>query len=89
MQAKDFFAFRKSIKKPFKSRESLNAWLSLLEKLSGGSSETATQIIERSIANGWQGIFEIKNKASPPISPQNKGGKANNGYNFDEKSFDG
>ncbi|MDR3243271.1 MAG: hypothetical protein LBT79_00820 [Elusimicrobiota bacterium] len=61
-----FMNFRKDIKKPFKSIETLKSFLKLLHNLSNGDTNKAAEIIEISIANGWQGIFELKNKSSPP-----------------------
>ena len=51
--------YRKEIKKPYRSEMSENVALKNLGKY---SEETAIAMIENSIANGWQGIFELKNK---------------------------
>jgi phage replication O-like protein O len=66
-----FLEFRKAIKKPIKSQMSLRAWLSRLKDLSHSDYKTAQAIVEQSIANGWQGIFEIKNKSSPQLKNDN------------------
>lgn len=51
-----FIEFRKSIKKPLKE---ISQQAQLL-KLSKFSEQVATEMILQSIANGWQGIFELK-----------------------------
>jgi len=55
----EFIKYRSSIKKPIKEA-SRGAFIQKLEKLSGWNEETAVLILENSIANGWQWIFEIK-----------------------------
>lgn len=60
----EFIDFRKEIKKPIKDA-SKSAFLKSLGKLSGWDEETAVAILDQSIANGWQGIFEIKGKRKP------------------------
>lgn len=59
----EFFSFRKEMKKPIldSSKESFKK--KLLE-LSNGNIEIAIAILEQSIANGWQGIFELKTKTN-------------------------
>jgi len=68
---RQFYDFRKQLKKPIieASKESFKKKLLLL---SNGSESTAIAILEQSIANGWQGIFELKTK--------------NNGNNASERS---
>lgn len=56
---REFMEFRKAKKNPMLP-ESFPAWLKKLTKLSGGRSEVAIEIIEESIANGWTGIFSLK-----------------------------
>lgn len=50
--------YRKEINHPYKSPLSQQAALKTLSK---HSEQTAIEMIEQSIANSWQGIFEIKN----------------------------
>lgn len=50
-------SYRNEIKKPYRSDMSRQAALKTLSKY---SEQTAIQMIEQSIANGWQGLFEIK-----------------------------
>jgi len=49
-------------RKSYKSPKTEVAALNQLFKISRGDHEAAKQIIEQSIANGWQGLFELKNK---------------------------
>lgn len=48
-------------KRKYKSIQSEQATLSHLAKISDGDEKTATEIIAKSIANQWQGLFELKN----------------------------
>lgn len=45
----------------------LKAALNKLQTLAGGNESKAIKIIEESIANGWQGLFELKEKNNSPI----------------------
>ncbi len=49
----EFFHYRKAMKKPIK-KESLPAFFRQLQKLSDGNEKIALEILEQSIANGWQ-----------------------------------
>ena len=69
-----FIEFRKSIKKPLKE---ISQQAQLL-KLSKFTENDATEMILQSIANGWQGIFEIKNNT--------QNGKSN--HNMEQKPTD-
>lgn len=57
--------YRKEIKKPLKPT-SIKANYSQLMKLANDNLETAKEIINQSIANGWQGLFEIKTNTKQP-----------------------
>jgi len=46
----------------YKSSQSEQASLIQLSKLSNGEELTAIEIIKQSMANGWKGFFELKNK---------------------------
>lgn len=48
----------------YKSADSFKTFLKKLNELSGNNVTTALKIIEQSIANGWAGIFELKNKGN-------------------------
>ena len=65
----DFANHRKSIKKPFMSEHAVNLIVKKLKSLSQGNYQLAEAIIEKAIANGWQGIFplsESKKNTEPP-----------------------
>jgi len=59
----DFYKFRKEMKKPI-LEASKESFLKKLNKLSGGVESVAIEILDQSIANGWQGIFELKNSTN-------------------------
>jgi hypothetical protein len=52
--------YRKEIKKPFKSAKSVRGSVAKILKYSNGQIAAATTIVEESVSNGWQGIFEPK-----------------------------
>lgn len=58
-----FLAYRKEIKKPYRSQMSVEQAFNELQKLSGGVLETAEAIVNQSIANGWQGLFPLKEES--------------------------
>lgn len=64
----EFFEFRKSIKKPV-AENSVNSWLKKLDKLSSIDSEKI-EIIDESIANGYQGIFPLKQQQNTQQQPK-------------------
>jgi predicted transcriptional regulator len=55
----EFIKMRKLIKKPMTDRALTNL-LSTLKRLSRGDNETADKILNQSIDNAWQGIYELK-----------------------------
>lgn len=57
----EFYEYRKAIKKPLRDA-SKKAFISRLQKLGENNESYMIEILEQSIANGWQGIFELKNK---------------------------
>lgn len=59
--------YRKEIGKPYRSDLSEQAALKMLSKYNCGA---AMQMIEQSIANSWQGIFELKNTNGKPTAQQ-------------------
>lgn len=74
----EFYNFRKQLKKPILDA-SKSAWLEKLVKISGGDENVSIEVLNQSIANGWQGIFELKtnnngnkHKSATEIKP-NKG----------------
>ena len=48
----------------YKSPHSLKAALKKLNRLSNGNEQTAIEIIEESMANGWKGFFKLKDENS-------------------------
>lgn len=52
--------YRKQIKKPYKSQMSIAECYRKLEELSQGREDLAEKIVNQSIAQGWQGLFELK-----------------------------
>ncbi|SSL02199.1 replication protein [Klebsiella pneumoniae] len=61
-------AYRRDLKKPIKSQQTVTQAINLLDRcrLNGYSPE---EIINRSIANGWQGLFEPKGAKQPSRAP--------------------
>jgi len=55
-------------KQNYKSSSSVMIMIKKLHKFSGGDPEIAMQIIEESIANNYQGFFELKNVKPKPVS---------------------
>ena len=55
-----WYVFRAKIKKPI-HEASIEAAKKKLSELSGGNPALAEKIINQSIANGWQGLFKLKN----------------------------
>jgi DNA-binding transcriptional regulator YhcF (GntR family) len=56
---KDYIESRKKLRKPMTDR-ALELMLKKLNKLSEGNTQKAIEILEQSIANGWIGIFPLK-----------------------------
>ena len=52
--------YKLSIKKQFKTSEAEKIGIKRLHDISRGKTSMAIKIIETSIANGWQGLFEVK-----------------------------
>lgn len=73
---KDFIKMRKTIKKPVTDR-SLKLTLNKLDQY-GRNDLEKIEILENSIMNCWQGVFELKNKKEPiAVGPKNKNIKVN------------
>ena len=58
----DYVSMRKQIKKPMTDR-AIELSKSRLAKLSGGDNAKAIAILNQSIINSWQGLFELKEEA--------------------------
>lgn len=73
---KDFIKMRKTIKKPITDR-GLKMILNKLDQY-GDNDLEKIEILENSIVNCWQGVFELKNKKVPTaIGTQNKNNNVN------------
>ena len=76
--AKEIFArwlkYRKDIKHPYKSEDTIQTSLKNLFNYSAGRAALAEQIIEKSIGNGYQGFFkpEIQKNGNSTIQPENR-----------------
>ena len=68
-----FLKMRKSIKKPFHSQEALEANYQNLIKISKGNTDIANEILQQSIGNEWQGLFELKGNTKQKTSMQSLG----------------
>ena len=63
----DYVAMRKELKKPMTER-AISLAINKLNDLSNGDNDKAIKILEQSIMNSWQGLFELKE------SPKNNSG---------------
>ena len=59
----EWLDYRRAIKKPYKSQQSVEACFKQLQNLGGFRIETCRAVIEQSIANGYQGLFELKTQS--------------------------
>lgn len=59
----EWLDYRRAIKKPYKSQQSIEACFKQLQNLGGFRIETCRAVIEQSIANGYQGLFELKTQS--------------------------
>ena len=58
--------YKRLRKESYKSEIGIRKCLTMLCNLSGGNPQTATAIIDLSIANNWAGLFELKRSAYTP-----------------------
>jgi hypothetical protein len=87
--------YKKSIKNSYKSQSSLDIVFKKLNELSGGDYQKAEAIVEQSIANQWQGLFELRQhntnvnrgNSQPPVDPSKiiNYGKGNGAVVYSEK----
>lgn len=75
---KDFEEMRKKIKKPLTDRAKKGIIKKLYE-LSGGNASIAVEILDNSIMNSWQGVFELKQE---PNKQQQAAATSENEYPF-------
>lgn len=72
---KKWIAYRKEKKKPL-TPTSIPLALAELKKMSGEKIDVAQQIVNKSISNGWQGLFALdQKKLTPTSTPIMKNGK--------------
>ncbi len=64
-QWESWLAYRKEIKKPYKSQKTIEG---TLKKLTYYTEETACKMLQNSIDNGYQGIFEVKTENGKPVT---------------------
>lgn len=57
---KTWLNYKKERKETYKSKIGLTLFCKELKKISGGDNNKALQVIEKSMANNWAGIFELK-----------------------------
>jgi hypothetical protein len=69
----DWIEYKKAKKKKYANQKSIQACYEKLKELAGGNPEIAEKIVKQSMANGWEGLFELKN-----LPPQKQtGGELN------------
>ena len=56
----DWLQYKRSKNQSYKTEQSLKAFIQKLFRLSNNNIETAKAIIDESMANNWNGIFELK-----------------------------
>ncbi len=66
---REFVKMRKAIKKPV-TTHGLDLLVNKLRKLSDGSANRAVLIVNKSIANSWQGFFELKAEDEELLDPE-------------------
>lgn len=66
---REFVKMRKAIKKPV-TTHGLDLLVDKLRKLSDGSANRAVLIVNKSIANSWQGFFELKAEDEELLDPE-------------------
>lgn len=71
----DFFSYRKQIKKPLKDVSRQHTKDEFIE-LSGKNIDVARKILKKTMSNGWQGIFKLKDNdtLTPHSQPVMKNG---------------
>ncbi|EJU21176.1 hypothetical protein HMPREF1143_1995 [Peptoanaerobacter stomatis] len=68
---KDFWEMRNNIQKPFKTVNALTRLFNKLDKLSGNNDNVKVEILEKSILNNWQDIWELKSDNSYKKTDEN------------------
>lgn len=62
-----WLSYKKERKSPYTQRGAESVYKKLY-KMSGGDPTLADEIVEQSISNNWQGLFELKNGTTTAIS---------------------
>lgn len=70
---KTWLDYKQSRGEKYKSELSIKKFHTMLRNLSRGDPDLAAQIIDKSIANNWAGIFELTERTSPSVSGQRIG----------------
>lgn len=70
---KTWLDYKRSRGENYKSELSVKKFHTMLRNLSRGDPDLAAQIIDKSIANNWAGIFELTERISPSVSGQRIG----------------
>ena len=70
---KTWLDYKQSRGERYKSELSIKKFHTMLRNLSRGDPDLAAQIIDKSIANNWAGIFELTERTSPSASGQRIG----------------
>lgn len=73
----DFIKMRKAIKKPLTNR-ALKSIINRTKQLSNNNDETAIKILDQSIRNGWQDVYDLSN---------NKNNYKNNNVGFMTRNY--
>jgi hypothetical protein len=68
----------------YKTIESQQAQLTELANLSNGDQETAISIIRQSVANGWKGLFKLKDKENSQIRQSGSKSTSQPSMSFDQ-----
>lgn len=79
---------KQQFKFEYKTERSLKAAYTELVRLSNNNPETAMQIVEQSMSNGWKGLFELKNhgtSANPPDTPASRKARRDRGLSLADK----
>lgn len=81
----DFLAYRKEIKKPYKSERSIKSLITQIEKQEQALGSTAViSVIDTTMQNGWQGLFWDKAPKKQEMSTAEAARYIDNGGTFFE-----
>ena len=86
--SKKWMQYRRDIHKPFVANSSLKECYNLLLRISNNDPKKADQIIDRSIANGWMGLFPLPNYSAKAQHISASETAMNTGVLLKDNSFD-